>query len=63
MPCWKWENLNENIARIYASRHSRLSVPGQMSLWDRDRSKLTNLVNKSQQLPTPINKYRRKTSA
>ena len=47
MPCWKWEHLDENVARMYASQHSRLAIPGQLCLWNSDRSKLTNLINKT----------------
>lgn len=43
MPCWKWERLDESVARMYASRHSRLAIPGQLDFWDSDRRKLTNI--------------------
>lgn len=49
MPCWRWENLDEKFARLYASRHSRLFCQGQLSLWNSDRSKATNLINNNQQ--------------
>lgn len=65
MPDWRWENLENSLARQYCDRHIRLESLGQLSLWDcepkinnyqqpsttKSMNLLTKITNKSNAIP------------